>query len=321
MVPLVIAHRGDSAHRPENTLASFASALELGRRVHGVRRPAHARRPRDRAARSDPRPHHQRPRPGARPHARRGAVRSPPATRRASATPSAGERVPHAGGGARVPARPLPGDDRDQVGLGHGRRGGRHRGAHDRGGPPRAHGEGRARSSRSAAGRCCAAGRRPPRSCAGTCSTTRRPSEVVAGAREVGTRPRDAREAPADGRAVRRDPRGRAQASPPGCVDDPEELEALARFELYGFAHQPARRDDGRRARARRSPASRSGEQRVDHQARRAAWGGRTCSWRASTPSPRPRPRSAAPASRAAAGPAGSVPWASASSASASECT
>lgn len=30
MVPLVIAHRGDSAHRPENTLASFASALEIG---------------------------------------------------------------------------------------------------------------------------------------------------------------------------------------------------------------------------------------------------------------------------------------------------
>jgi glycerophosphoryl diester phosphodiesterase len=30
MPPLVIAHRGDSAHRPENTLASFASALELG---------------------------------------------------------------------------------------------------------------------------------------------------------------------------------------------------------------------------------------------------------------------------------------------------
>jgi glycerophosphoryl diester phosphodiesterase len=30
MAPLVIAHRGDSAHRPENTLASFASALELG---------------------------------------------------------------------------------------------------------------------------------------------------------------------------------------------------------------------------------------------------------------------------------------------------
>jgi glycerophosphoryl diester phosphodiesterase len=28
--PLVIAHRGDSAHRPENTLASFATALELG---------------------------------------------------------------------------------------------------------------------------------------------------------------------------------------------------------------------------------------------------------------------------------------------------
>ena len=28
--PLVIAHRGDSAHRPENTLASFASALEIG---------------------------------------------------------------------------------------------------------------------------------------------------------------------------------------------------------------------------------------------------------------------------------------------------
>lgn len=30
MPPIVIAHRGDSAHRPENTLASFASALELG---------------------------------------------------------------------------------------------------------------------------------------------------------------------------------------------------------------------------------------------------------------------------------------------------
>jgi glycerophosphoryl diester phosphodiesterase len=30
MIPLVIAHRGDSAHRPENTLASFASALEVG---------------------------------------------------------------------------------------------------------------------------------------------------------------------------------------------------------------------------------------------------------------------------------------------------
>jgi glycerophosphoryl diester phosphodiesterase len=30
VVPLVIAHRGDSAHRPENTLASFASALEIG---------------------------------------------------------------------------------------------------------------------------------------------------------------------------------------------------------------------------------------------------------------------------------------------------
>src|SRR5438477_1199166 len=28
--PLVIAHRGDSAHRPENTLASFAAALEVG---------------------------------------------------------------------------------------------------------------------------------------------------------------------------------------------------------------------------------------------------------------------------------------------------
>jgi glycerophosphoryl diester phosphodiesterase len=30
MAPLVIAHRGDSAHRPENTLASFTSALEVG---------------------------------------------------------------------------------------------------------------------------------------------------------------------------------------------------------------------------------------------------------------------------------------------------
>ncbi|HUL78546.1 MAG TPA: glycerophosphodiester phosphodiesterase family protein, partial [Vicinamibacteria bacterium] len=31
--PLVIAHRGDSAHRPENTLASFANALEVGATV------------------------------------------------------------------------------------------------------------------------------------------------------------------------------------------------------------------------------------------------------------------------------------------------
>lgn len=30
MPPFIIAHRGDSAHRPENTLASFASALEVG---------------------------------------------------------------------------------------------------------------------------------------------------------------------------------------------------------------------------------------------------------------------------------------------------
>jgi glycerophosphoryl diester phosphodiesterase len=29
-LPLVIAHRGDSANRPENTLTSFASALEIG---------------------------------------------------------------------------------------------------------------------------------------------------------------------------------------------------------------------------------------------------------------------------------------------------
>ena len=33
MAPLVIAHRGDSARRPENTLASFASALEIGAEV------------------------------------------------------------------------------------------------------------------------------------------------------------------------------------------------------------------------------------------------------------------------------------------------
>jgi glycerophosphoryl diester phosphodiesterase len=30
MPPFIIAHRGDSAHRPENTLAAFASALEVG---------------------------------------------------------------------------------------------------------------------------------------------------------------------------------------------------------------------------------------------------------------------------------------------------
>ena len=33
MPPLVIAHRGDSARRPENTLASFASALEVGAEI------------------------------------------------------------------------------------------------------------------------------------------------------------------------------------------------------------------------------------------------------------------------------------------------
>jgi glycerophosphoryl diester phosphodiesterase len=32
-LPLVIAHRGDSAYRPENTLASFASALEAGAEI------------------------------------------------------------------------------------------------------------------------------------------------------------------------------------------------------------------------------------------------------------------------------------------------
>jgi len=30
MAPLIIAHRGDSSHRPENTLAAFAGALEVG---------------------------------------------------------------------------------------------------------------------------------------------------------------------------------------------------------------------------------------------------------------------------------------------------
>src|SRR2546427_13260436 len=30
MPPLIIAHRGDSAHVPENTLAAFAAALEEG---------------------------------------------------------------------------------------------------------------------------------------------------------------------------------------------------------------------------------------------------------------------------------------------------
>jgi glycerophosphoryl diester phosphodiesterase len=33
MPPLVIAHRGDSAHRPENTLAAFAGALECGAEI------------------------------------------------------------------------------------------------------------------------------------------------------------------------------------------------------------------------------------------------------------------------------------------------
>ena len=33
MPPFVIAHRGDSARRPENTLASFASALEAGAEI------------------------------------------------------------------------------------------------------------------------------------------------------------------------------------------------------------------------------------------------------------------------------------------------
>ena len=33
MAPLIIAHRGDSAHCPENTLASFASALEVGAQI------------------------------------------------------------------------------------------------------------------------------------------------------------------------------------------------------------------------------------------------------------------------------------------------
>jgi len=40
--PLVIAHRGDSAHRPENTLAAFASALEIGAAIAEVET-AHSR--------------------------------------------------------------------------------------------------------------------------------------------------------------------------------------------------------------------------------------------------------------------------------------
>ena len=66
--------------------------------------------------------------------------------------------------------------------------------------------------------------------------TTPSRTRCVAGAREVGVRPGDAGEGHADRRAVRPRPRGRRSASPPGCVDDPEELAALARFELYGFA-------------------------------------------------------------------------------------
>jgi len=30
MRPLIIAHRGDSAHRPENTKAAFVRAVEVG---------------------------------------------------------------------------------------------------------------------------------------------------------------------------------------------------------------------------------------------------------------------------------------------------
>ena len=92
--PLVIAHRGDSAHRPENTLASFASALEVGATLVELDVQLTARRPRGRHPRPDPRPHHHGPGRRAAADPRRGARASPPATRSASASACAGERVP-----------------------------------------------------------------------------------------------------------------------------------------------------------------------------------------------------------------------------------
>ena len=60
--PLVIAHRGDSAHRPENTLASFAGALELGAALVELDIQLTRGRPRGRDPRPQPRAHHHRPR-------------------------------------------------------------------------------------------------------------------------------------------------------------------------------------------------------------------------------------------------------------------
>ena len=95
--PLVIAHRGDSAHRPENTLASFAGALEVGRRPGRAGRPAHGRRRAGRTPRPAARPHHDRQRRRAPDDARRGARRLGGLPGRASATPgraSASRRSP-----------------------------------------------------------------------------------------------------------------------------------------------------------------------------------------------------------------------------------
>ena len=69
--PLVIAHRGASAHEPEHTLAAYTEAIKAGSDGARVRRPAHRRRAPRVCARPLGAADLQRPRPGLDPRAHR----------------------------------------------------------------------------------------------------------------------------------------------------------------------------------------------------------------------------------------------------------
>ena len=160
--PLVIAHRGDSAHRPENTLASFAERPRGRSEPRRAGRAAHRGRPRDRHPRPRPRADHHRPRRRPPADAGRGpvGVGGLPGPFRERLRGRAGPRPLR---GPRAPARAGEGPRGDQGRVGDGRRRGRHRGA-----GRRRRSAGRAwrtpwRSSPSTTARSCASRRSPRR--------------------------------------------------------------------------------------------------------------------------------------------------------------
>ena len=236
--PLVIAHRGDSARRPENTLASFASALESGRRSSSSTCSSPGRL-RGRPARSHAGPHHRRA--AARPSDDPGRVRrSPPATR-TFGTAYAGERIPTLaevlGSSATAPGSSIEikhdavtadaeGGIEAQVAEvpqgGHGARGRAHLLR-----PPRA---------------SCALPGPGPRDPA-RASSGARAGEVLAGAREAGCGLVLPAQGPAHRRTVDR-VRAAGLKLATWVIDDPAELKPLAPFDLYGSV-QPPRGDDG----------------------------------------------------------------------------